>query len=40
MFDANGRLPVEGFLSDSIDFPIDICGTDINCKYALPDQLR
>ena len=40
MFDANGRLPVEGFLSDSIDLPIDICGTEINCKFALPEQLR
>ena len=40
MFDANGRLPIEGFLSDTLDMPIDICQNDETCEYTLPDQLR
>ena len=40
MFDSNGKLPLEGFLSDTIDMPIDICQGDENCIYSLPDQLR
>ena len=40
MFDANGRLPLEGFLSDTIDMPIDICQGSAECMYSLPDNLR
>ena len=25
MFDSNGRLPMEGFLSDVLEIPIDLC---------------
>lgn len=40
MFDSNGRFPLEGFLSDSLDIPIDICQGDEECQFTLPDQLR
>ena len=40
MFDSNGRFPLEGFLSDSLDIPIDICQGDEVCQTMLPNQLR
>ena len=40
MFDSNGKLPIEGFLSDTMDIPIDICQGDEFCIYTLPDRLR
>ena len=42
MFDANGRLPMEGFLSDTIDLPVDICTIlkTNDCLYSIPNSLR
>ena len=42
MFDANGRLPMEGFLTDTISIPVDICQLLENpdCAYSLPNSLR
>ena len=31
MFDSNGRLPMEGFLSDYIEIPIDLCADTDEC---------
>lgn len=42
MFDSNGRLPLEGFLSDTLDIPLDVCTlvgiTD--CTSKISSQLR
>ena len=40
MYDSNGKLPIEGFLSDTMDLPLDICQGDEICIYTLPDRLR
>jgi len=43
MFDSNGRLPMEGFLSDTMPIPLDICDffpTWKNCKSTVPDTSR
>ena len=42
MFDANGRLPMEGFLTDTISVPVDICQLIENpeCVYSIPASLR
>ena len=44
-FDANGRLPMEGTLSDVIEIPIELCsgilqGAWPECQYVLPPSLR
>ena len=42
MFDANGRFPMEGFWSDSIDLPVDICTIlkTNSCLYSIPNSIR
>ena len=42
MFDANGRLPMEGFLSNTFDLPIDVCDLfrSNDCQYTIPNSLR
>ena len=42
MFDANGRVPMEGFLTDSMDLTVDICSviSISDCQYTVPDILR
>ena len=41
MFDANGRLPMEGFLSDSIDIgPLDLCQILNLDSCSLPNAIR
>ena len=44
--DANGRLPMTGFLSDTLDLPLDICSliqspsSGSLCEQAVPEALR
>ena len=38
MFDSNGRLPMEGFLSDHLDIPVDLCDGVDQCP--LPAALQ
>ena len=40
MFDSNGKLPIEGFLSDTMDISVDVCQGDESCMYSLPHALR
>ena len=43
-FDANGRLPMEGSLSDVIEIPVDVCSNIfknwLECPYTLPQSLQ
>ena len=44
-FDANGRLPMEGSLSDVLEIPIELCfgilqGAWPECQYVVPPSLR
>ena len=40
MFDSNGRLPMEGFLSDVLDIPFDLCQIIGDIPCLLPNQVR
>lgn len=44
MFDSNGRFPMEGSLTDSLEIPMDICNMVVgiwpNCTNIVPAALR